>query len=148
MVYFITDGEYMKIGKADDITYRISMLQTSTYRDLDVVLVLEGGLDLERKFHSYFGNEHIKREWFDISKEKLLESIKNDFNVNVVEEDVWKITDSRMISIKRTDLDGKNEKIYPSIISASEDTGIDFAYIGKATKRKSHRAGQYRWYRI
>lgn len=56
MVYFISDSNYVKIGKADDINKRLRELQTGNPNKLVVINELEGGYELENKLHAIFKN--------------------------------------------------------------------------------------------
>lgn len=149
MIYFITDGDCIKIGKANDIYKRLSLLQTSTYRDIKIIKVINGDIKIERELHLYFNDVHVKREWFRISESELIKRLEIFYpNIEYIDKTDYMEMNRRKIPILRTDLDGGNQKVYPSIITASQDTNIDFAYIGKACKKKSHRAFQYKWYYI
>ena len=69
-VYFITDGEYVKIGTAGNMATRISNLQTGNARELNLVKEIpcetkNDANDLEKHFHEVFAHLHVRGEWFD-----------------------------------------------------------------------------------
>lgn len=73
-VYFISDGEYIKIGKANSIKNRIKSLQTGNARKLFVKFILpcEGEFVaklLEGELHEYYASKRLEGEWFDIMNE-------------------------------------------------------------------------------
>ena len=64
MVYFIRQGEFIKIGFTESPLNRLSQLQTANPNNLEVLLIIDGGRELEVKYHELF-KEHIYRgEWF------------------------------------------------------------------------------------
>lgn len=68
-VYFITDGEAIKIGKANNPKSRLSGLQTSHYKPLRVLATMPGGEELERELHRAFDAFRIRGEWFKDCRE-------------------------------------------------------------------------------
>lgn len=65
LVYFIRLGNRVKIGYTTHLAARISALSLS--KDF-VVLLLDGGRDLEREMHSRFADERQRNtEWFAYS---------------------------------------------------------------------------------
>lgn len=71
-VYFISyeDGP-IKIGRAVNVIERMRSLQTGLPHKLEVLGVLEGGHDLERKFHQEFAAIRLQGEWFKRDPELL-----------------------------------------------------------------------------
>ncbi len=63
-VYFVSDGESIKIGHALNPTQRITSLQTGASRPLKVLLLMEGGPDFERTLHLRFHRLRKQGEWF------------------------------------------------------------------------------------
>ena len=64
MVYFIRQGEFIKIGFTESPLNRLSQLQTANPNNLEVLLIIDGDRELEVKYHELF-KEHIYRgEWF------------------------------------------------------------------------------------
>lgn len=69
-VYFITDGEYVKIGISIEVRGRLSGLQTANARPLLVAGVIPyGGQDFEAALHKKFAHLRAKGEWFKIAPE-------------------------------------------------------------------------------
>ncbi len=63
-VYFITDGEAIKIGKANNPKSRLSALQTSHHKPLVILATMPGGEELERELHRIFDAYRLRGEWF------------------------------------------------------------------------------------
>lgn len=68
-VYFLSDGEFIKIGFATDWQARIKGLQVANPRTLTPLLVLEGSHRFERQLHQLFKAHRVKGEWFRPSPE-------------------------------------------------------------------------------
>lgn len=69
MIYFITDGEFVKIGYTDneDLAPRLAALQTANARELRVVGTIPGGADVEATLHRVFGALRVRGEWFALA---------------------------------------------------------------------------------
>lgn len=63
-VYFITDGEAVKIGSASDVRRRVASIQALHHRELVVLGTAPGGFRLERKLHRELAAYRIRGEWF------------------------------------------------------------------------------------
>jgi hypothetical protein len=72
-VYFLNDGEAIKIGWAANTEARAISLQTATHRDLEVMLTIPGTKASERVLHERFAEHRIRpdREWFRRAPEIL-----------------------------------------------------------------------------
>lgn len=67
MVYFIENGASVKIGFSTHLRKRVSDL---SLRDKNVMLLLRGGLTLERALHTRYAAYRIDNtEWFELSDE-------------------------------------------------------------------------------
>lgn len=71
-VYLISDGELIKIGKANDINVRISQLQTgnaSTLRPLGYIRCSSSvsALNVEKSIHHALKRNNVRGEWFSTS---------------------------------------------------------------------------------
>lgn len=80
-VYFITDGDYIKIGVAASLPNRIKQLQTGNPRKLKAIYVIEAknqrdALKMEADFHNYFKDKKCIGEWFLISKDEIQHASK------------------------------------------------------------------------
>lgn len=70
-VYFISDGEYVKIGISRNVKSRLSGLQTSNPKQLSLLHQIEC-IDsdyaslLEQAFHRNFDNFCVSGEWFNL----------------------------------------------------------------------------------
>lgn len=64
--YFITDGFFVKIGRAYSVENRLKALQTGNPNRLRIVLTVDS--DVENLFHTCFKNYRRVCEWFDLPK--------------------------------------------------------------------------------
>lgn len=79
-VYWISDGEYTKIGKANSISKRIKQLQTGQARELYIERAFgckseQDSIKLESYFHKELKRFQIRNEWFAIPKINLYEDL-------------------------------------------------------------------------
>lgn len=86
-VYFISDGRYIKIGKATFLERRLNSLQTSNARELKplCVCILKNAREAEKYeniFHNYFSDRNVRGEWFSIS-EPDIEKAKKDIGIEM-----------------------------------------------------------------
>ena len=72
MIYFLTDGEYTKIGFTTQVIQdRMRDLQTGNARPLILLGVIEGGLDVETFLHSVLRELQVGGEWFNLKGKKI-----------------------------------------------------------------------------
>ena len=68
VIYFLFDGQYVKIGKADNLTERLIALTTNNPRDIKILATITVGKNNifkeERLAHEFFEKYKIKGEWF------------------------------------------------------------------------------------
>ncbi|WP_331756194.1 GIY-YIG nuclease family protein (plasmid) [Streptomyces sp. NBC_01590] len=65
VVYFLANGDRVKIGTSTNIAARVSAL---SFRRSNALILLQGGQELEAALHSHFGADRIGRtEWFALS---------------------------------------------------------------------------------
>jgi hypothetical protein len=70
MVYFITDGEFIKIGKSENPIKRMKKMQTGNARELKMLGYYEDyDEELEGYIHKSFSEYRVRGEWFRPSKE-------------------------------------------------------------------------------
>ena len=70
-VYFVSDGDYIKIGISENIDSRIKGLQIGNARRLMLVEYIwfnskSAALWAERELHEMYKNKRVLGEWFDI----------------------------------------------------------------------------------
>lgn len=70
-VYFITDGEFVKIGIAEDVQKRLAGIQTGNPRKVSVLFSIpvksvKAARVLERQLHNAYSEFAKCGEWFDI----------------------------------------------------------------------------------
>lgn len=65
-LYFIRCGEFVKIGRADDVQQRFRQLSASNPYDLTIIRILSKEGYREKEMHQYFQDSRVKGEWFRI----------------------------------------------------------------------------------
>lgn len=78
MIYFITDGEYVKIGftSGSDVDNRLNALQIGNARKLTLLATIEGGRESELALHSVFEGLRVRGEWFKLTlPDEMIEDI-------------------------------------------------------------------------
>jgi len=68
-VYFIFDGEAVKIGYSTKALKRLKSLQTSHSRMLKIIGTMPGSIRLEKQLHKKFRRLRVRNEWFRYTKE-------------------------------------------------------------------------------
>lgn len=70
-VYFITDGEYVKIGVSRCLENRFNTLQSANPRELSVMAVIypKNIFEIESYYHLKYKGKRLHGEWFDIKAE-------------------------------------------------------------------------------
>jgi hypothetical protein len=74
-VYLLREGQCYKIGVSNDISRRLSDLQSGNSRKIEVVAHFKAPEDycyvFEGAMHRRFSNSHVSGEWFCLSSEEL-----------------------------------------------------------------------------
>lgn len=75
-VYFISDGEYIKIGSASSLPNRMKQLQTGNARKLKALYVIPcknqaESLKIEKVLHKRLEEDNVLGEWFRINDDKI-----------------------------------------------------------------------------
>ena len=78
-VYFISDGNSVKIGFSKCVRHRVRALQTCNANILTVLRVYKGDKFLEEKFHKSLSEYRVNGEWFTISK-KVLQTFFKEYD--------------------------------------------------------------------
>jgi hypothetical protein len=68
-IYFVTDGEAIKIGFAERLRARMHQLQVANHFPLFLIGSVRGTRADEANLHARFGRLRIRGEWFKIHKE-------------------------------------------------------------------------------
>lgn len=81
-VYFVSDGQFVKIGVAKNIEKRIIELQTGNGRKIELLADLPCATEklayrVESLLHDYFYKYRKEGEWFDILDRLVLDQNKN-----------------------------------------------------------------------
>lgn len=64
VVYFVKDGEHIKIGMTKDIGKRIATMRTDNPREFELLAVFPGSREMEKALHATFAFCRIRNEWF------------------------------------------------------------------------------------
>lgn len=77
-VYFLSAGDYIKIGYSETIHQRINQLQTGCPFKLELVSVMPGTMKTEKMLHNKFNKHRYNNEWFEFCLEirEFIESMK------------------------------------------------------------------------
>lgn len=86
-VYFVTDGDAIKIGFAKNLRERLRLLQVSHHFPLFLIAAISGTRNDEAMLHGRFSDLRLRGEWFQISS-KITHAI-GEFRTQgrVVDED-------------------------------------------------------------
>jgi hypothetical protein len=92
-VYFISNGEQVKIGKANNVKKRLSELQTGNTTKLTLLQTIKcadskEAFELEKKLHDDYNHLRVSGEWFKFDKSMLDldESIITPMVIKIMEE--------------------------------------------------------------
>lgn len=66
-VYFISDGEFVKIGYSVNPEERLGGIQTGSPKPLRLIASMPGDAELEQAFHQQFSKYRTVGEWFEIT---------------------------------------------------------------------------------
>lgn len=104
MIYFIADGEYVKVGYTDEsVSSRLSSLQTGNPRELKILGVIEGDYVVENTLHNRFIPWHVRGEWFALTDDlhanidKLLSDTKHIETIQRIEKQVFSRLHHRIV---------------------------------------------------
>jgi Meiotically Up-regulated Gene 113 (MUG113) protein len=70
-IYFISNGELVKIGRAIDVLKRLQSMQTSSAEPLTVLATFIGNVELEHLIHRRFASDRLKGEWFNATPDLM-----------------------------------------------------------------------------
>lgn len=140
MIYFISDGEFTKIGVTKSIESRLRDIQCGNPRDLEVKALVKGSFNLERKLHKYFKKSRIRGEWYKISNESI-EGVIKDWNLIQLED----FTPYNNKKIKVCAECGNDIHCFDSIAEGAEYFDIDHSSIAKVCRGERKTAGKCRW---
>ena len=76
IVYFIRDGDCIKIGHTTDIEERLNTFKIGNHNELKLLKTIEGGFQKEQELHKKFEHLNKEGEWFFATKE-LIEFIRS-----------------------------------------------------------------------
>lgn len=68
-VYFITDGEAVKIGTASNVGKRLQALQIGNPRQLICIKQVPGDAEVEKLIHEAYADYRIRGEWYRYESE-------------------------------------------------------------------------------
>lgn len=77
-IYFIKNGNEIKIGRSVDVKRRLDELQTANANNLELIYVIENVEEnFENHVHSICSTYHLRGEWF--STDVLTHLLKHPF---------------------------------------------------------------------
>ena len=81
-LYFVRDGEYIKIGICKNISKRLSQLQVGNPRSLELICTFplkseEDALLLEKRLHAEYDDFRVSGEWFSLVNHISIQAFKN-----------------------------------------------------------------------
>lgn len=88
-VYFISDGDFVKIGVTNNIKLRLSELQVGNARKLDCICLIpaknrNSAFSLEHNLHDIYERYYINGEWFDLLKFLDVDEFRDIYNPGFV----------------------------------------------------------------
>ena len=92
LIYFVTDGRAVKIGKTDNLECRLTSIQTGNPYPIVLLCNIESN-DLagyESCIHSFFDEYRIASEWFDLLPVFGIDT-NNDDNVFAFRKEIAKL---------------------------------------------------------
>lgn len=77
-LYFLRSGDRVKIGRAKDPEYRLMVLRSHIPYETEILAILPGAGNLEKRIHKLLQPYKIKGEWFEYNEEiqNLLDELK------------------------------------------------------------------------
>lgn len=78
-VYFVAMGQYVKIGKADDVEKRMANLQSASPVALHLIASIptDAPLKLEAALHEKLKQYRLGGEWFELPADVLRSTLQN-----------------------------------------------------------------------
>lgn len=113
-VYVLYDSNIngVKIGHTTNINTRVSGIQVSSPVDLELLMVLMGGRELEKKLHRDLKQFNIRGEWFEFNQAVFKHII--DVNNSLVMRRVL------LKNCPKIDYDFKNKELCDIVISKAK----------------------------
>lgn len=65
-VYFIKNGNVVKIGRSEAPYKRMKDMEVANHANLEMLALVDGGLKREKSLHKRFQKHHIRGEWFTL----------------------------------------------------------------------------------
>ncbi len=89
-IYFFSDGEFIKIGRSNNVKQRRNSMQAGSPRTITMICTipcktLDAGKKVERILHNRFAPYHIRGEWYDIKSsinETLFKDVLGEVGMN------------------------------------------------------------------
>jgi Meiotically up-regulated gene 113 len=68
MIYFLKNGDAVKIGYTENYSQRLQQLQTGSPHQLEFLGTMEGSIEDETALHARFNGIRIRGEWFRLNR--------------------------------------------------------------------------------
>lgn len=119
IVYFISDGEYVKIGYTSDIKERIQALQIGNPRRLKLLFSIGcrdeySALQLETFLQSVYQGRYVLGEWYDILNYIDIYKFKVLFGENYCSTYQRMSAYKRHVENEKPRFDNKGRRLYPN----------------------------------
>lgn len=82
MIYFIRNGEYIKIGVADNPWSRLTSFQIGNPSELELLAVAPGSFEEESVYHNMLHRYHKRGEWYQATEPvlELVQSVREKYH--------------------------------------------------------------------
>ena len=76
-IYVIRVFDFVKIGRASDVTSRLASIQTSLPVEVELIALFKGVSSDEEQLHARFATSHVRGEWFRLSDDELRKGLSD-----------------------------------------------------------------------
>lgn len=136
MIYFISDGDAIKIGRARDVQARMKALAIGCSRPLSLLASVEGGPAHEAKAHTDLAAYRLNGEWF-MDCAEVRNAIANYVSYGIdasepeelVEDDAQIVTECRaagLALLKKLESEGNSRMEAYEILAAKVGTNAEW----------------------
>ncbi len=92
MVYFVSQGNKVKIGFTNNIKQRMKNIKTSSPLSLKLLGTIDGDRNVEKELHLKFHQYRLSGEWFlwsDEIKDYINQHNQIDVWIDMINEEIW-----------------------------------------------------------
>lgn len=132
VVYFVRIGRHVKIGMSRNIAGRLKAFQTSA-ADVELLLTVPGGRELEQKFHELLSDVRIAREIFQ--PDSRIHGFIDHFSYGGLERGLRYLEEMTPHYLKKAKEEARKERVRVARQSRAEKDAY-FASLVEARKAK------------